>query len=48
MEYIAGVDIGNSSTEVALVRNSDQYEFVASSLFQTTGLKGTVKNVPGW
>lgn len=47
MEYIAGVDIGNSSTEVALVRNSDQYEFVASSLFQTTGLKGTVKNVPG-
>ena len=49
MEYIAGVDIGNSSTEVALVRNGDddQYEFVASSLFQTTGLKGTVKNVPG-
>ncbi|WP_122088186.1 diol dehydratase reactivase subunit alpha [Halalkalicoccus subterraneus] len=47
MEYIAGVDIGNSSTEVALVRNNDGYEFVATSLFRTTGLKGTVKNVPG-
>lgn len=47
MNYIAGVDIGNSSTEVALVQNSDQYEFVANSLSQTTGLKGTVKNVPG-
>lgn len=47
MEYIAGVDIGNSSTEVALVRRDDEYEFVANSLFQTTGLKGTIKNVPG-
>jgi diol dehydratase reactivase alpha subunit len=47
MDYIAGVDIGNSSTEVALIRGGDEYEFVASSLFRTTGLKGTVKNVPG-
>lgn len=47
MDHIAGVDIGNSSTEVALVRNDDRYEFVASSLSQTTGLKGTRKNVPG-
>lgn len=47
MEYIAGVDIGNSSTEVAIVRDDDGYEFVSSSLSGTTGLKGTVKNVPG-
>lgn len=48
MEYIAGVDIGNSSTEVALLRNDDsRAEFVASALYRTTGLKGTKKNVPG-
>lgn len=47
MDYIAGIDIGNSSTEVALIRDNNGYEFVATSLFQTTGLKGTVKNVPG-
>lgn len=47
MDYIAGIDIGNSSTEVALIRNNNGYEFVATSLFRTTGLKGTVKNVPG-
>lgn len=47
MKYIAGIDIGNSSTEVALIRDTDGYEFVATSLFRTTGLKGTVKNVPG-
>ncbi|WP_254537016.1 diol dehydratase reactivase subunit alpha [Halomarina litorea] len=49
MEYIAGVDIGNSSTEVALVRRDDEgtVTFVAASLSRTTGLKGTEKNVPG-
>ncbi|EJN58777.1 diol dehydratase reactivase subunit alpha [Halogranum rubrum] len=49
MAYIAGVDIGNSSTEVALLRTSDDgtHEFVASALYRTTGLKGTKKNVPG-
>lgn len=49
MPYIAGVDIGNSSTEVALVRDPDGEapEFVASALSRTTGLKGTKKNVPG-
>jgi len=48
MEYIAGVDIGNSSTEVGLVKREEEGStFVASSLFRTTGLKGTKDNVPG-
>lgn len=49
MAYIAGVDIGNSSTEVALLRQSDGEppEFVSAALYRTTGLKGTKKNVPG-
>jgi len=49
MTYVAGVDIGNSSTEVALLRAADDgtTEFLASALHRTTGLKGTVKNVPG-
>ena len=49
MGYIAGVDIGNSSTEVALLRESGDAgsEFVSSALYRTTGLKGTKKNVPG-
>lgn len=48
MDYIAGVDIGNSSTEVALLQVDDRKnEFVASALHRTTGLKGTQKNVPG-
>ena len=49
MAYTAGVDIGNSSTEVALLRTSADgtHEFVASALYRTTGLKGTKKNVPG-
>lgn len=49
MAYVAGVDIGNSSTEVALFhhRKQNNREFVSSALYRTTGLKGTKKNVPG-
>ncbi|QFU84586.1 diol dehydratase reactivase subunit alpha [Natronorubrum aibiense] len=49
MGHIAGVDIGNSSTEVALLRRSDsgETEFLSAALYRTTGLKGTKKNVPG-
>lgn len=48
MAYIAGVDIGNSSTEVALFHQGDSNsEFVSSALYNTTGLKGTKKNIPG-
>ncbi|MFH5800433.1 diol dehydratase reactivase subunit alpha [Haladaptatus sp. CMAA 1911] len=48
MKYIAGIDIGNSSTEVGIIRHDQEsWQFVASSLFQTTGLKGTTENIPG-
>ncbi|MFC6837727.1 diol dehydratase reactivase subunit alpha [Halomarina ordinaria] len=49
MHCVAGVDIGNSSTEVAIARRGDDgsWAFVASDLFRTTGLKGTKENVPG-
>jgi diol dehydratase reactivase alpha subunit len=45
---IAGIDIGNSSTEVALARiTKEKIEFLAQHLVKTTGVKGTVENVPG-
>ncbi|MBJ7221568.1 MULTISPECIES: diol dehydratase reactivase subunit alpha [unclassified Brenneria] len=49
MRYIAGVDIGNSSTEVALAecQADGQLRFVASTLTETTGIKGTQRNVFG-
>ena len=49
MRYIAGVDIGNASTEVALaeVRNNAAPKFVASAIAETTGIKGTKRNVHG-
>ncbi|GEN36550.1 diol dehydratase reactivase subunit alpha [Aneurinibacillus danicus] len=47
-ELIAGVDIGNSSTEVALARvDGGRAEFLAQHLTKTTGVKGTVDNVSG-
>ncbi|MBE3585866.1 MAG: diol dehydratase reactivase subunit alpha [Thermoanaerobacter sp.] len=49
MTIIAGVDIGNNSTEVALaeIEAGGRVSFLASSLVPTTGIKGTVDNVPG-
>ena len=49
MEYIVGVDIGNSSTEVALGARDAQgnFRFVASALTETTGIKGTKRNLFG-
>jgi diol dehydratase reactivase alpha subunit len=49
MRYIAGVDIGNASTEVALARceAGGQLTFVASTLTETTGIKGTQRNMFG-
>ncbi|MFC0228410.1 diol dehydratase reactivase subunit alpha [Serratia aquatilis] len=49
MRYIAGVDIGNSSTEVALARcdANGRLEFVTSTLTETTGIKGTQRNMFG-
>ncbi|MBA1392374.1 diol dehydratase reactivase subunit alpha, partial [Lactobacillus sp. XV13L] len=48
-EKIIGVDIGNSSTEVALAEVSDngQVNFVGSALSATTGVKGTKENLIG-
>ncbi len=48
MAYIVGIDIGNSSTEVALanVQGSD-VRFMASAITETTGIKGTKRNLFG-
>ncbi|CNF16816.1 putative propanediol utilization diol dehydratase reactivation protein [Yersinia enterocolitica] len=49
MDYIVGVDIGNSSTEVALAQcmTDGQLHFVTSTLTETTGIKGTQRNIFG-
>jgi diol dehydratase reactivase alpha subunit len=52
MTIIAGVDIGNSTTEVCLADiaergAADAVAFLASSITKTTGVKGTTANVPG-
>ncbi len=49
MSYIAGVDIGNSTTEVCIARVAfdGTLEFLASGSCPTTGIKGTVANVHG-
>lgn len=45
---IAGIDVGNSTTEVALADISGATpRFLASSLVATTGIKGTPGNIPG-
>lgn len=49
MSYIAGVDIGNSTTEVCIAKVAfdGQLDFLASASRPTTGIKGTVANVHG-
>lgn len=49
MRYIAGIDIGNSSTEVALATVDDAgvLNIRHSALAETTGIKGTLRNVFG-
>lgn len=48
MKIIAGVDIGNSSTETALARiDGKKIEFIASGIVPTTGIKGTKQNIHG-
>ena len=48
MGLIAGIDIGNASTEVALAElDGDHLRFVASSTIPTTGIKGTDANLVG-
>lgn len=48
MSVVAGIDIGNATTEVALARRSGpDLEFLASSTVRTTGMKGTKDNIKG-
>jgi diol dehydratase reactivase alpha subunit len=50
VSLIAGIDVGNSTTEVALAEitpNSPAPRFLASSRVSTTGIKGTLSNIPG-
>lgn len=52
MELIVGVDIGNSTTEVAVgkvkkIKKKKEIDFIACGENQTTGLKGTIKNITG-
>ncbi len=47
MKYIAGVDIGNSTTEVCIgaIEAGQNISFLASTSCPTTGTKGTVANI---
>lgn len=49
MKYIAGVDIGNSTTEVCVGQIDDKgmLKFLSSGSVETTGTKGTPSNVKG-
>lgn len=49
MGYIAGVDVGNNTTEVAIaeVKGQGEVSFVASAIVRTVGIKGTLQNAMG-
>jgi diol dehydratase reactivase alpha subunit len=50
VSIIAGIDVGNSTTEVAiaeLTSASTSPRFLGSSRVSTTGIKGTLSNIPG-
>lgn len=48
MKLVAGVDIGNATTEVALAKIQDnKIQFLSSGIVPTTGIKGTINNVHG-
>ena len=49
MKLVAGVDIGNSTTEVCIgsLEEKGRIQFLASASKMTTGTKGTLANVPG-
>ncbi len=47
---IAGIDVGNSTTEVAIAEISSfnsPPRFLGASRVPTTGIKGTLSNIPG-
>lgn len=49
MSIIAGIDIGNATTETALARvdGAGAVTFLAEGIVTTTGIKGTKDNLPG-
>lgn len=47
MGLIAGIDIGNATTEVALAQAGATPVFRASAIVPTTGIKGTAANING-
>lgn len=50
VRLIAGIDVGNSTTEVALAEIDGSFappRFLSSSRVPTTGIKGTLGNIPG-
>lgn len=49
MKLIAGVDIGNATTETAIAKfyNDKSVEFISSGIVKTTGIKGTKQNIHG-
>lgn len=49
MKVIAGIDIGNATTETAIGRVEDDGKvvFLSSGIVGTTGIKGTKDNMPG-
>jgi len=48
MQLVAGIDIGNATTETALARvEGRQITFLATGITATTGIKGTLQNIAG-
>lgn len=49
MAYIAGVDVGNNTTEVAIaeVNQQGKVSFLSSAIVRTVGIKGTIQNAMG-
>ena len=49
MKIVAGIDIGNATTETAIGRVLDdgRIDFLSDAIVSTTGIKGTSDNIPG-
>lgn len=48
MRFVAGVDIGNATTETAIAKiDGRDIEFLSSGIGPTTGIKGTLMNING-
>lgn len=49
MKLIAGIDIGNATTETALasLKENTKIEFLSSGIVKTSGIKGTRENIHG-